>query len=86
MLELGKNKFLKLSKELQERPKSRQESPIVYQMNGLYVYNVKKFLEHSKIILPKTLPYEIPSYTGIMIDTELEFRLVELMIKNKIVF
>jgi len=86
MLELGKNKFLKLSKELQERPKSRQKSPIVYQMNGLFVYNVKKFLEYSRIILPKTLPYEIPTHTGIMIDTELEFRLVELIIKNKMVF
>ena len=84
MLELGKNKFLKLSKELQERPASRQESPTVYQMNGLFVYDVKKFLKYSRIILPRTLPYQIPAYTGIMIDTELEFKMVELMIKNKI--
>ena len=45
---------------------------------------VKKFLRFKKIILPKIIPYEIPSETGIMIDTKLEFKIVELIIKNNL--
>lgn len=85
MLEVDSHGFLKLSKHKGERPRSRQEAPPIYQMNGLIVYYVKKFLKYNKIILPRILPYEIPPETGIMIDTELEFKLVELLIKNNLV-
>ena len=53
-------------------------------MSGFIVYDVKKFLRFKKIILPKIIPYEIPSETGIMIDTKLEFKIVELIIKNNL--
>lgn len=84
MFEIDAHGFLKLSKNKGKRPRSRQEAPPIYQMTGLDTFNVKKFLEYEKIILPKILPYEIPSETGIMIDTELEFKIVEMMIKQKI--
>ena len=41
MVEKTKSGFLQLSKPLKTRPRSRQESPIVYQLNGLYVYDTK---------------------------------------------
>ena len=85
MFEKNNKGFLKLSKTRDERPKSRQEAPPIYQMNGLNIFNVKKFLKYNKILLPKILPFEIPPETGIMIDTELEFNLVELLIKNKLI-
>ena len=85
MMEKDSNGFLKLSKKLKERPKSRQEAPIVYQLNGLFVYDVNKFLKYKSVILPKSLPYEIPLECGLMIDTELEFKIAEMMMKMKLV-
>jgi CMP-N,N'-diacetyllegionaminic acid synthase len=84
MMEINSNGFLKLSKKMKERPKSRQESPIVYQLNGLFVYNVKKLLKYKTAILPKSLPYEIPLESGLMIDTEFEFEVAEMMFKNNL--
>lgn len=85
MLETNSEGFLGLCKRMKVRPKSRQESPIVYQLNGLFVYNVNKFLKYKKAILPKSLPYEIPSECGLMIDTELEFKVAEIMLKQKLI-
>lgn len=84
MMETNSNGYLKLSKQMKKRPKSRQEAPIVYQLNGLFVYDVKKLLKYKTAILPKSLPYEIPLESGLMIDTELEFKIAEMMFKNKI--
>ena len=84
MMEINSNGFLKLSKKMKERPKSRQESPTVYQLNGLFVYDVEKLLKYKTAILPKSLPYEISLESGFMIDTELEFNIAEMMFKNKI--
>ena len=69
---------------MNERPRTRQESPPVFQMSGFIVYDVKKFLRFKKIILPKIILHEIPPETGIMIDTKLEFKIVELIIKNNL--
>ena len=33
---------------------------------------------------PKSIPYEIPPETGLMIDTEFEFKIEELAIKNRL--
>ncbi|MCV0366623.1 acylneuraminate cytidylyltransferase family protein [Nitrosopumilus sp.] len=84
MFELNSHGFLKLSKTKGNRPRSRQEAPPIYQMTGLDTFNVEKFLKYKKIILPKILPYEIPPETGIMIDTELEFKTVEMIIQKKL--
>jgi len=85
MMEKDSKGFLKISKKLKERPKSRQEAPIIFQLNGLFVYNVKKFLNFKNVILPKSLPFEIPLECGLMIDTELEFQIAEMMLKKKLV-
>ena len=50
----------------------------------IFTYNTEKFLEHKKPLLPKALPYEIPAETGLMIDTEFEFKLAEIIIQKKI--
>jgi CMP-N-acetylneuraminic acid synthetase len=84
MFELNSQGFLKLSKARGNRPRSRQEAPPIYQMTGLDTFNVEQFLKYKKIILPKILPYEIPPETGIMIDTELEFKIVELIMQKKL--
>ena len=85
IMEKDSSGFLKLCKKLKNRPKSRQEAPIVYQLNGLFVFNVNTFLKYKTPILPKSLPVEIPSECGLMIDTEIEFKLAELIFKNKLI-
>ena len=84
IMELNSNGFLTLVKDKGKRPVSRQTSPIVYQLNGLFTYNTEKFLEYRKPLLPNALPYEIPAETGLMIDTEFEFKLAEIIVQNKI--
>ncbi len=86
IMEKNHNGFLQLSKKLKNRPTSRQKSPKVYQLNGLFVYNVDKFLKYKTPLPPKSLPYEIPVESGFMIDTEFEFKIAEYMMNNKSLF
>jgi N-acylneuraminate cytidylyltransferase/CMP-N,N'-diacetyllegionaminic acid synthase len=85
IMELDSNGFLKLVKNKGKRSSSRQTAPIVYQLNGLFVYNTKKFLEYRHDLLLNALPYEIPIETGFMIDTEFELKLAEIIIQKKII-
>lgn len=82
MMEPDSKGFLQFSKRKGKTPTRRQNAPIVYQLNGLFTYDAKKFLKYGKQIPPKILPYEIPLESGLMIDTEFEFKLVELIIRN----
>ena len=85
IMELGSNGFLKIVKDEEKRPISRQTAPIVYQLNGLFTYNTEKFFKYRNDILLNALPYEIPIETGFMIDTEFEFKLAEFIIQKKII-
>ncbi len=85
MLEMGSNGYLEFSKKMKNRPYRRQDSPKVYQLNGLFVYNVKRLMKFKIQYLPKGLPWEISPESGLMIDTELEFKTAEMMIKNNLV-
>ena len=82
IVEINKNGFLKLSKKLKKRPLSRQQAPKVYQLNGLYTYDAKKFLKIKKTDFSKSIPIEIPLETGIMIDTEFEFQISKLLLES----
>ena len=81
MMEKNKKGYLRLCKKLKKRPKSRQSAPVVYQLNGLFTFNAKKFLEFGDPIMPKALPYEISPETGLMIDTEIEFQIAKEFFK-----
>jgi len=86
VVEKNSSGFLKLVKK-NERPTSRQQAPIVYQMNGLHTYDLQKFLSPKRKIkteLHKALPIEIPIESGLMIDTEFEFQTAKLIIENKL--
>ena len=82
VVEKNSSGFLQLVKK-NERPTSRQQAPIVYQMNGLYVFNAKNFLKKGKSIMQKMIPCEIPIETGLMIDTEFEFNIAKLILENR---
>ena len=86
ILEKDSKGFLKVCKKPKKILRSRQEAPTVYQGNGLFVYDVKKFLQSniaSGNHQAKAIPYEIPNETGLMIDTEFEFEIAKLLIGQK---
>ena len=85
MLEMGSNGYLEFSKKMKNRPFRRQDSPKVYQLNGLFVYDVKSLMKFKRQYPPKGLPLEISSENGLMIDTELEFKTAEMMLKNNLI-
>jgi CMP-N-acetylneuraminic acid synthetase len=85
-MEINKHGFLKMSKKIGKRPVSRQLAPIVFQLNGFFTYNAKKFLKFSDPIKdPKAKFIIIPEETGWMIDTEIQFKIAEVMLQKKIV-
>lgn len=85
MMEINKHGFLKMSKKIGKRPVSRQLAPIVFQLNGFFTYNAKKFLKFSDPIKdPKAKFIIIPEETGWMIDTEIQFKIAEVMLQKKI--
>ena len=84
MMEKNKQGFLRFSKRLSKNPDNRQSAPVVFQLNGLFVLNVNKFMELQNFYMPKTLPYEIPPERGLMIDTEFEFKIAEFIVKHKL--
>lgn len=84
MMELNSKGFLKFSKNLGKEIQQRQDAPIVYQLNGLFTLYVDKLLQYKKFYMPKILPYEITPETGLMIDTEFEFQIAEMIARGNI--
>jgi len=81
IVELNTKGFLKLVKSQKKKFKTRQESPKVYQLNGLTALKVKEFFKNG-FNLSKAVPYQIPIENGLMIDTEFEFKVAEHMFKD----
>ena len=81
IVEKNSNGFLKIVKPLRNKPKSRQSSPVVYQMNGLHVIRKEIILKTKTWYTSKVLPFEIPIETGLMIDTPFEFQIAKKMFK-----
>ena len=84
MMEITKGGYMDFSKKLKKQITGRQNSPIVYQLNGLFVLNVENFLKTKKFYSTKIIPYEISVEHGFMIDTEFEFQIAEMVTKKRI--
>ena len=83
MWELDKKGFLKISKTANKTITRRQDAPIVYTVEGVFVFWTKKFLETRKTLTSKMLPYEISKEHGHMIDFEFDFKVAELLFNQK---
>ena len=81
IVEKNSKGFLKIVKPLKHKPKSRQSSPIVYQMNGLHVMRKESIVRSKTWYTSKILPFEIPIETGLMIDTNFEFQIAKNMFR-----
>ena len=84
IVELNSKGFVKLVKPAKKFLRTRQESPKVYQVNGLLTFNAKTILDKKTHYSnsSKTIIYEIPIESGVMIDTEFEFEIVKSMFKK----
>ena len=83
MWEPNKEGFLKISKTTDKVISRRQDAPIVYIIDGLFVFWTKKFLKTCKCLTSKMLPYEISREHSHMIDFPFDFKVAELLINSK---
>jgi len=83
MWEPDKKGFLKISKNINKIITRRQDAPIVYIIDGLFVFWTKKFLKMRRCQSGKMLPYEISKEHGHMIDFEFDFKVAELLFNHK---
>ncbi len=85
IVEINSKGLLRLCKGTGYTLKRRKEVPLVYQISGLHIFDVNRLLKFGNKWSPKTIPYEIPPETGLMIDTELEFQIAKLMFKHHLI-
>jgi CMP-N-acetylneuraminic acid synthetase len=83
MFEPNSKGFLEPSKISPNPIKRRQDAPIVYELNGLYVHSVQQLLKTKKMFSDKILPYEITREHGLMIDYEIQFKIAEIMYEQR---
>ncbi len=62
----------------------RQDSPRCFDMNAsIYVWNVASFLSDPRVFYPNTRLFEMPEERSIDIDSEIDFTLVELLLRKQ---
>lgn len=62
----------------------RQDSPRCFDMNAsIYVWNVAAFLDDPRVFYPDTRLFEMPEERSVDIDSEIDFALVELLLRKR---
>lgn len=62
----------------------RQDAPRCFDMNAsIYAWRVSSFLENPAVFYPDTRLFEMPQERSIDIDSELDFTLVELLLRKR---
>jgi CMP-N-acetylneuraminic acid synthetase len=84
MVELDRNGFASLSKKPEGRIVRRQDAPVVYAMNAsVYVWKTDILFQREDIISGRTKFVEMPDDRSIDIDSKIDFKLVELIMKER---
>jgi CMP-N,N'-diacetyllegionaminic acid synthase len=85
LVELDHEGKARLSKVLENTIIRRQDSPKCYDMNAsIYVWNRESLFESEKLFKENTRLYEMPIERSIDIDTELDFEIVEFIMKKHV--
>ena len=83
IVEQGTNNQVCLSKKLEISILRRQDAPKCYDMNAsIYIWKRDAILNEKSIFLEKTGLYIMPEERSIDIDSELDFKFVELLMKE----
>ncbi|WP_428324956.1 cytidylyltransferase domain-containing protein [Nitrosopumilus sp.] len=83
MMEPNEQGFLIPSKVSPLSITRRQNAPVVFDVDGMFILDVQNFLKTKKISSGKIIPYEISKEHGHMIDFEFDFKVAELLMKEK---
>lgn len=82
---IKENNYVRLAFPTSKPIGRRQDSPPVYDLNTVvWVYSRKALMEERARIPKKTLLYLVPPERAIDIDTELDFKILEFMIRHDI--
>ena len=74
-----------LSKSANPPITRRQDAPRCFDMNAsIYVWRVAPFLEQPAVFYPDTRLFEMPEDRSIDIDSDLDFALVELLLRQRL--
>lgn len=83
LIEQDKNGKVYLSKKLDSAIARRQDAPKSYDMNAsIYIWKRDILLKEKTLFLEKTGLYEMPENRSIDIDTELDYKFVEFLMKE----
>lgn len=84
MVELDNSGFAFLSKKPEGEVLRRQDAPVVYAMNAsVYAWKTDILFQREDIISGRTKFIEMPEDRSIDIDSEIDFKLVELIMKER---
>jgi CMP-N,N'-diacetyllegionaminic acid synthase len=76
-----------LSKSVDPPIVRRQDAPRCFDMNAsIYVWRVAPFLENPAVFYPDTRLFEMPEERSVDIDSDLDFTLVELLLRKRLAF
>ncbi|UWU79756.1 acylneuraminate cytidylyltransferase family protein [Bradyrhizobium huanghuaihaiense] len=76
---------VRLSKSANPPITRRQDAPRCFDMNAsIYVWRVAPFLEQPAVFYPDTRLFEMPEERSIDIDSDLDFALVELLLRQRL--
>jgi N-acylneuraminate cytidylyltransferase/CMP-N,N'-diacetyllegionaminic acid synthase len=74
-----------LSKVVNPPVVRRQDAPRCFDMNAsIYAWRVAAFLEHPAVFYPDTRLFEMPPERSVDIDSDLDFTLVELLLRKRL--
>ena len=83
MIEIVNNKA-QIAKKLKKNIYRRQDAPKTYDFNAsIYIWKRKSLINFKSFYTNKTVFYEMPESRSIDIDSELDFRLVEFLLKKE---
>lgn len=76
--------YIHLSKTTNPPIVRRQDAPKCFDMNAsIYVWRREVLLNENSVILPKTMIYEMPEERSFDIDSPLDFKIVEMLLKER---
>lgn len=85
LVELGSDGIVRLSKPLPRQVHRRQDAPPAYDMNAsIYVWRRDALFEDPSVFRPDTALYVMPEDRSVDIDSELDFRIVELLLSERL--
>ena len=85
LVEVKKNNFAIISKEPKQPVFRMQDAPIVYEINGaIYMFWGKNLNKMNSIITQKSRVYIMPAERSVDIDTAIDFKIADLLLKSKI--